>query len=202
VSDHYFTESPTVASSPAEVDVRIWGHRLSLTTDAGVFARGRVDTGTALLFRCVEPPAGGTLLDLGCGYGVIACLLAAAAPTSQVWAVDVNERAVDLTGANARRLGVDDRVHARPPAQVPADLRFDAIWSNPPIRIGKTALHTLLLDWLPRLSPNGIAYLVVARHLGADSLQAWLTQQGYPCTRVGAAKGFRVLAARPARSSR
>ena len=67
------------------------------------------------------------------------------------------------------------------------------IWSNPPIRIGKQALHDLLLTWLPRLKPDGAAYLVVGKNLGADSLTAWLTSQDWPARKLASAKGFRVL---------
>jgi 16S rRNA G1207 methylase RsmC len=79
---------------------------------------------------------------------------------------------------------------------VPGDVRFDAIWSNPPIRIGKEALHALLLTWLPRLTPGAQAHLVVQRHLGADSLHAWLADAlagRAEVTRAGSAKGYRVL---------
>ena len=79
---------------------------------------------------------------------------------------------------------------------VPDEMQFDEIWSNPPIRIGKPALHDLLLTWLPRLAADGRAVLVVGKNLGADSLQRWLVEQGYPCERLASAKGFRVLEAR------
>ncbi len=115
-----------------------------------------------MLFRETEPPAAGsTFLDLGCGYGAIALALATARPDAEVWAVDVNQRALLLTRENAASLGVADRVHVAEPGGVPAELRFDELWSNPPIRIGKPALHALLLPWLPRLAPGGRAVLVV-----------------------------------------
>jgi 16S rRNA G1207 methylase RsmC len=133
------------------------------------------------------------VLDLGCGYGAIACALAVAVPASEVWAVDVNRRALQLTGENAAALGVGKRVHACAPEDVPADLSFDEIWSNPPIRIGKEALHTLLSTWLPRLHTPGRAVLVVGKNLGSDSLQRWLKGEGYRCERMASAKGFRVL---------
>jgi 16S rRNA (guanine1207-N2)-methyltransferase len=194
VSDHYFSADPASSVRESELDVRVWGHELRLTTSTGVFAHGRLDPGTAVLFRQAEPPtAGERFLDLGCGYGVIACALASALPAAQVWAVDVNERALALTRRNADRLGVGDRIHPRSPDDVPSDLRFDGIWSNPPIRVGKAVLHELLLRWLPRLAPAGSATLVVGKHLGADSLQRWLREQGYGCDRLGSAKGFRVL---------
>jgi 16S rRNA G1207 methylase RsmC len=197
VSDHYFSASPSSGLRTAPVRVTVWGHALDLASASGVFARGRLDLGTSVLFRSVEPPAGGTLLDLGCGYGAIGVALAVAAPSATVWAVDVNERALHLTAENARRAGLGDRVHACLPQDVDARVQFDEIWSNPPIRIGKPALHELLLTWLVRLQPTGRAVLVVGKNLGADSLQDWLGSQEYSCQRLASAKGFRVLEVRP-----
>jgi 16S rRNA G1207 methylase RsmC len=136
------------------------------------------------------------VLDLGCGYGVIGLAVAVAVPGCSVTAVDVNERAVLLANENAEALGLDDRFRACLPDEVDRGATFDEIWSNPPIRIGKDALHALLLDWLPRLSADGRARLVVGKNLGADSLVAWLTEQGFPTAKVASAKGFRVLETR------
>lgn len=192
--EHYFSADPAVPFERTPVRARIWGRELTLTSGSGVFSQGRVDTGTAVLFRELPPPGPGTYLDLGCGYGVIGLAIAVSQPGAVVTAVDVNARAVLLAEENARALGVSDRFVAMTPDQAPP-AAYDEIWSNPPIRIGKPALHALLLDWLPRLVPGGRAVLVVGRHLGADSLQRWLEEQGYPTTRVGSAKGFRVLTA-------
>jgi len=113
-----------------------------------------------------------------------------------VIAVDVNRRAILLANENAEALGVGDRFTAVTPEQVSEGETYDEIWSNPPIRIGKAALHELLLTWLPRLAPDGRAVLVVGKNLGADSLQRWLGEQGYPTERLASAKGFRVLETR------
>ncbi|MEZ0579576.1 class I SAM-dependent methyltransferase [Nocardioides sp. MH1] len=195
--DHYFTADPAAPFQRAAVSADVWGHRLELSSGSGVFAQGRVDIGTSVLFRETEPPTGGRILDLGCGYGVIGLAICAAAPDARVTAVDVNRRAVLLAGENAASIGVADRYRALTPEEVPADATFDEIWSNPPIRIGKAALHELLLTWLPRLAPGGRAVLVVGKNLGADSLQRWLGEQGYPTERLASAKGFRVLESRP-----
>ncbi len=201
MDDHYFSAAPGVPFRRTPVHARVWGRELSLESGSGVFAQGRLDVGTAVLLREVEPPQEGrTFLDLGCGYGVIAAALAVTRPDAEVWAVDVNERAVLLTQENADTLGVAGRLHAVTPDRVPADVRFDEIWSNPPIRVGKEALHALLLRWLPRLSTGGRALLVVGKNLGADSLQRWLTEEGHPTTRLASAKGFRVLEVRAAAS--
>jgi 16S rRNA (guanine1207-N2)-methyltransferase len=194
--EHYFTADPSVAFERVPLRASVWGHELALVSGSGVFARGRLDVGTAVLFRETTPPGPGRVLDLGCGYGVIGLAVAAAVPGAVVTAVDVNERAVLLANENAASLGVADRFTATTPAAVDPAATYDEIWSNPPIRVGKAALHDLLLTWLPRLAPGGRAVMVVGKNLGADSLQRWLGDQGWPTTRLASAKGFRVLETR------
>jgi 16S rRNA (guanine1207-N2)-methyltransferase len=195
MTDHYFSAEPGTDERPREVTFMVDGRVYRLTAAAGVFSGGRLDPGTAVLLRKAPRPGvrGGTYLDLGCGYGPIACVLATASPSAVVYAVDVNPRALDLVRRNAAALDVGDRIIAAHPDDVPADVRFDEIWSNPPIRIGKADLHALLGAWLSRLAPDGVAWLVVARHLGADSLQAWLEGRGFAVERFAAQKGYRVL---------
>ena len=198
--EHYFSADPAVAFRRTPVGAMVWGQELEMVSGSGVFAQGRLDVGTAVLFRETDPPAdGATYLDLGCGYGVIGLALARTRPEARVWGVDVNERAVLLANENAAALGVGGRYTATTPSGVPADVAFDEIWSNPPIRVGKAALHELLLTWLPRLRPGGRAVLGVGKNLGADSLQRWLGEQGYPTQRLASAKGFRVLETRRTR---
>ena len=196
MDEHYFSADPTVRFTRQPVRAEAWGRELRLTSGSGVFAQGRLDVGTAVLFRETEPPTASRFLDLGCGYGVIGLALALTVPGCTVRAVDVNERAVLLATENAVSLGVEGRFTACTPDRVPGEETYDEIWSNPPIRIGKDALHSLLLTWLPRLSPDGRAVMVVGKNLGADSLQRWLADQGYPTQRLASAKGFRVLETR------
>ena len=196
--EHYFTADPSVPFRREPFTCEVWGRRVELVSGAGVYSRGHLDIGTAVLFRETAPPAAGEILDLGCGYGVIGLTIASAVPGARVTGVDVNERAVLLANENAAALGLAERVKASTPDGVAADASYDEIWSNPPIRIGKAALHELLLTWLPRLRPDGRAVMVVGKNLGADSLQRWLGEQGFPTTRLASAKGFRVLESRRA----
>lgn len=190
---HYFDEDPSAPSDPRDVTLVVPDGRFVLTTDHGVFGYGQVDPGTKLLLLgAPPPPATGDLLDLGCGTGAIALVLAHRAPRSTVWAVDVNERARRLCAQNAARHGLDN-VRVAAPEEVPADVRFAAVWSNPAIRIGKVALHAMLEQWLARLTSDGTATLVVHKHLGSDSLQSWLVRQGFPTERLSSAKGYRLL---------
>jgi 16S rRNA (guanine1207-N2)-methyltransferase len=189
---HYFSVRPDTPSQPAEVRLDLPDLSVGLRTDRGVFSRDRIDPGTKLLLLH-GPPATetGTIVDLGCGYGAIAIALALRAPRAPIVAVDSNERARALCQTNAAAVGVSVEVLA--PDEVPPDLTADQIWSNPPIRIGKAALHALLGDWLPRLSPGGLAVLVVQRNLGADSLARWLSAQGWEVCRRHASGGYRIL---------
>ena len=195
---HYF-HTPDRPLVTHEFDARIFGRDLSFVAANGVFSGSRLDLGTSVLLREVPAPTSGRVLDLGCGVGTIAVGIAVASPDVTVDAIDVNDRAVELTRLNAARHLVGERVHAMRPEEVHPTTRYDEIWSNPPIRIGKEALHELLLRWLPRLAEDGAAFLVVGRNLGGDSLQRWLIDKGYPTDRLASAKGFRVLrvSARP-----
>jgi 16S rRNA G1207 methylase RsmC len=198
---HYFSAEPGPADSRQSgagrtVGFQVDGRSYSLASAGGVFSADRLDPGTAVLLRKAELPDPETrqpLLDLGCGYGPIACVLATTARHATVWAVEVNPRARELAAANAVALGVADRVRVAAPDQVPDGIRFGQIWSNPPVRVGKPALHAMLTSWLPRLVPDGLAWLVIARHLGGDSLQQWLTGQGWSVTRHASQKGYRVM---------
>lgn len=192
--EHYFSAQPVSEAHERAIRVVLQGEAFELLTADGVFSSEHLDTGTAVLLASVPPPATeGDLLDLGCGWGPVAIALARRSPDASVWAVDVNERALALAAANARIAGVG--IKTAYPEDIPADVRFATIWSNPPIRIGKTALHELLETWLPRLAPDGTAWLVVAKHLGGDSLQRWIadTFPDLAVTRATTDKGFRVL---------
>jgi 16S rRNA (guanine1207-N2)-methyltransferase len=193
VTDHYFSPRPNAPHRPGLVRVVLPDVYLELATDAGVFSPGRLDPGTRLLLdSSPAPPSSGDLLDLGCGYGPIACVLAKRSPGATVWAVDVNERALELCARNAAAAGLPNVrcVLAGDPSIPP---RLAGIWSNPPVRVGKAALHELLSSWLGRLAPGAAAYLVAGRNLGADSLHRWLADQGWAVTRRAARSGYRLL---------
>ena len=196
-SGQYFEAEPRAATSPRTIVVKVGGMQLRFVTDSGVFSPDRLDAGTRLLLAEAPPLTAGErqVLDLGCGWGPIACIAALRSPTAEVLAVDVNERALRLTARNAETNAAGNVAVARPDGVDPA-LRFDRILCNPPIRIGKPALHDLLATWLDRLAPQGRAHLVVHRHLGSDSLARWLADRGHGVTRLQSKSGYRLLEVR------
>jgi 16S rRNA (guanine1207-N2)-methyltransferase len=190
---HYFEAQPRAAHRPGLVRVVLPDVYAELETDSGVFSPGRLDPGTRFLLEAgPRPPDGGDLLDLGCGYGPVACVLASRAPAATVWAVDVNERALELCARNAAKAGLGN-VRCVTPGSPGIPEHFAGIWSNPPVRVGKAPLHDMLATWLGRLLPGAQACLVMGRNLGADSLHAWLAEQGWPVTRLAARSGYRLL---------
>jgi 16S rRNA (guanine1207-N2)-methyltransferase len=200
-NSQYFAEQPAAAHRPGTVHLVLPDMHLTLATDAGVFSPGRLDPGTRLLLEVAPPPPpDGDLLDLGTGYGPLALALAKRSPGARIWAVDVNQRALELCTGNAAAAGLVN-VRCVPAAsadpyseRLPAS--YQLIWSNPPIRIGKQALHSMLTAWLGRLAPGAAAYLVVQRNLGSDSLQRWLAAGGWEASRYAARAGYRVLEVR------
>lgn len=195
MTDHYFTDSPAATEGERRtVTVTLAGREVTVETAGGIFSPAGLDKATAILLDEVpEPPSAGDLLDIGCGWGPIALTLALRSPGATVWAVDVTERALELTRRNAAALGLDN-VRAARPDEVPTDTPFATIWSNPPIRIGKPAVHELLRTWLPRLAPGADAHLVIGKNLGADGYARWIADDlGLPTQRTASSKGFRVL---------
>lgn len=194
--DHYFSQEPSSPLKPKTIKIPVAGELVDATTASGTFSPTQLDFGTEVLIEQMDlAPDSGNLLDLGCGWGPIALNLGKLRPNAKVWAVDVNTRSVELTQVNAKNLGISN-ITALLPDQVPTDLRFSGIWSNPPIRIGKKELHELLLLWLPRLEIGGEAYLVVQKNLGSDSLQKWLTEElasDFEVSRYTSIKTYRVL---------
>jgi len=198
-TEHYFSESPGSELKFRQIRVPLAGQMRELITSNGIFSPERIDAGTqVLLANTPAAPPGGNLLDLGCGWGPIALSLAVQSPHATVWAVDVNSRALDLVRRNAETMGITN-INAVTPEDVPADLSFMTIRSNPPIRVGKDELHGMLELWLPRLDFESDAWLVVQRNLGSDSLHHWLENwlpAEFAVTRAATNKGYRVLKVR------
>ncbi|MEX3611140.1 methyltransferase [Rothia sp. LK2588] len=198
-NEHYFSETPAGEFTPRQVKVRIAGEDVTVTTGPGIFSPAGIDKGTAILLAEAPAPEGATVLDIGTGWGPLTLTLAKELPQARVIGVEVNERSAQLTRDNATALGLGN-VEVYSPESVPADLSFDTIWSNPPIRVGKDVLHGILRTWMPRLAPGGRAYLVVQKNLGSDSLQKWLAHElesahpgEFEVSRYATSKSFRIL---------
>lgn len=197
VSDnHYFASSPEGPLVTREITVNLNGNKTQVLTAGGIFSPEHIDQGTQILLGHIEAAnPTGTFLDIGCGWGPIALALALHSPKATIYAIDVNERSLELTKMNADKLGITNIIVCKP-EDVPHDVLFDEIWSNPPIRVGKKVLHEILNLWINKLVKGGTARLVVQKNLGSDSLHKWLVEEFSPefeSTRIDSSKTFRVL---------
>lgn len=196
--NHYFDENPDIESEPKLVSGIIAGTEYTFTTDRGVFSYEKIDKATRILLDVFDDKFYGagpnTIVDVGCGYGVIACVMAQSFEEANIIAVDTNQRARDLTVTNYKKHFRNDRLRVMTPQEVDDTLEVDLVISNPPIRIGKEALFELLRGWSTCLSSSGQMWLVIAKNLGADSTAAYLEKEcGLKVTRVASKKGFRVF---------
>ncbi|MFC5280574.1 class I SAM-dependent methyltransferase [Arcanobacterium canis] len=203
MSDHYFTHSPSAKEQSVTLTEKIRGREVTVQSSSGVFSSHRLDKGTAVLLEKVPLTGSARVaVDVGCGWGPITIALAHEHPEAQVWGVDVNKRSLELAAANTaeyKNVTIGQASSILEKFQSNAT-PIDLLWSNPPIRIGKEALHTLLTDWLSLLSDDGVAYLVVQKNLGADSLSAWLNSVGFASSKYASSKGFRLLEVTKARA--
>jgi 16S rRNA (guanine1207-N2)-methyltransferase len=168
---HYFTPAPAVLRRERTIRFDDQGRAFRFQTAAGVFARGGVDRGTRLLLDAVDPRGAATVLDLGCGYGAVGVVMAARAPRARVMLVDINPLATALAAANVRENGVANaEVRTGDGCAPVADLRFDLILLNPPIRAGRAVVVRLLAEAAAHLAAGGRFYLVARTSQGARTL--------------------------------
>ncbi|RFD75691.1 16S rRNA methyltransferase [Gardnerella vaginalis] len=206
--EQYFSAEPSSIDERRTLHVTLRDNDVTVQVSNGVFSASRLDLGTSVLLKhAPELPKSGKFLDIGCGWGPISLAFGLESPEAEVFAIDVNERALELTELNAKNAGlkhihtslVDDALKEENNSKENNTLEFnnfDIIWSNPPIRVGKEILHNILLTWIPRLKVGGKAYLVVQKNLGSDSLITWLAEnlgESYSVEKYASSKGYRVI---------
>ena len=197
--EQYFSTNPNSLDLRRTLQVDLRGKEVSVQVSNGVFSSSKLDLGTAVLLKhAPQPPENGRFFDIGCGWGAISLALGFESPNAQIYAVDVNERALELTNINAKNAGLNN-IHTylvEDALKEDSSKNIDLIWSNPPIRVGKDILHNILLTWLPRLKVGGAAYLVVQKNLGSDSLIPWLSKnlgEDFSVEKYASSKGYRII---------
>ena len=193
--DHYYTRDPHSASRPVSCAFSYRGCDLTFETDAGVFSRGEVDPGTALLLKALPEDLSGDLLDLGCGWGIIGISLAKAFPGARVTMADVNTRALALSEKNAKKNGAEVRCLESDGFAALRDQTFDAVITNPPIRAGKQVIYQMFADAAAALRPGGSLFLVIRKQQGAESCMKYLATLFAHVEKLDREAGYWVLRA-------
>lgn len=196
MSDHYYSSQPTSGHSFGEFELDLRGVQLKMLTDAGVFSKNRLDTGTKLLIKSLPlNPDIHTILDLGCGYGPIGLVIAKLLPKSIVYMSDINERAVDLAIKNAERNAITNTIIKAGEGFDPfSDLKFDLIVTNPPIRAGKQIIYPLVDRAYRVLQTKGWMVAVIMTKQGAKSLERKMAEVFGNVTEWEKESGYRVVA--------
>ena len=195
MNDHYYTRNPESESRPATCEYVYRGVHLIFQTDAGVFSRGEVDTGTDLLLKALPEEMNGDILDLGCGWGVIGISMARKWPDTRVTMADVNLRALDLSRENARRNGVAVTCLESDGMTALRGRTFDAVITNPPIRAGKQVIYRMFAEAEEALEPGGVLFLVIRKQQGAESCIRYLQTLFAQVEKISKSGGFWVLKA-------
>jgi len=187
---HYFIEDKNLKHDISTVDYYFKDKKFVFTTDAGLFSKGHIDPATEILLNAL-PPLSGSLLDLGCGYGVIGIVLAKTYGLKLTQA-DVNGAAIDLTIQNAKANGVTSEA-------VTSDCfdsiqgSFDTITLNPPIHAGKAVTYRMYEESIARLKTGGEFYVVTFKKHGAESTEVKLKSVYGNCETIYKKKGVYVF---------
>ena len=190
--EHYFTHDPQSSHDIKTITYKVKDVSLELYTDTGVFSKDKVDYGSDVMIKSL-PGLSGSILDLGCGYGVIGLSIAKANPAAHVTMVDINQRAVDLTAMNIERNGIKNAEAFVSDGFQNVNGLYNAIISNPPIRAGKSVIYPLFEESIKYLNPNGSLYLVIQKKQGAKSAVEKLISVFGNCEVINKQGGYWIL---------
>ena len=195
MNDHYYTRNPQSESRPVNCEYTYRGIPLTFQTDAGVFSKGEVDTGTRLLLETLPEEMGEDILDLGCGWGVIGISIARKWPETRGVLADINTRALDLSRENARLNRAKVTCVESDGMAALEGMTFDTVVTNPPIRAGKQIIYKMFTDAAKSLKPGGALYLVIRKQQGAESCMKFLQTVFGSVEKLNKSGGFWVIRA-------
>ena len=197
MTNHYYTKNPDSKSQQKHWTYRLKGNTLSFTSDNGVFSKHTVDFGSELLVESYDIPEQfqkASLLDIGCGYGTMGLAYGKAYPELSIEMIDVNERALVLASENAQKNGIKNvDIHESNLYDTVKKTQYEIIISNPPIRAGKTVVHTILEKAYDYLTENGQLVIVIQKKQGAPSAQKKMEEVFGNCERIQWDKGYWIL---------
>ncbi|VEU82914.1 class I SAM-dependent methyltransferase [Acholeplasma hippikon] len=190
---HYFINDPNLKSQERVYHINFANQPFEFTTDKGVFSQDGLDFGSELLLKEVQiKPETKTLLDVGCGVGVLGIILKKLNPGLEVTMSDVNLRALSLAKKNAQKNQIDAKI-IESNLYEHIDDKFDLIISNPPIRAGKKIIYTLYSDAIKHLNAGGELWIVVRKQQGAKSTIEFLKTRYDQVDVVARDKGFYII---------
>ena len=190
--DHYYSENPNSAHKPRTFTDTVLGQTLTFHTDAGVFSRDGVDTGSRILMEAAGPLSG-KVLDMGAGWGAVGITVAKAYPDTFVTMAEINSRAIELIHKNMAANGVSNCETVATDGYANVTGVYDFILTNPPIRAGKSVIYQMFADAREHLAPDGAMFIVIRKQQGAPSAQKYLATLFSDVRIVEKEAGFWIL---------
>ena len=170
------------------------GIPLSLISSSGLFSKKRLDLGTRVLLENIILPEKGIVADVGCGYGPIGIYIALKNPNLQIYMIDVDKKAVYFAERNVKRYKLEDRVKViRNNILENIQLKFDGIYSNPPLKAGREFIEKLAEQGYDRLNENGIVEIVVYK--GEEIAKSIFKKYFNDVKAIKRVKGYSIIAA-------
>lgn len=188
---HYYQYDEKLKSLEKTITYHFQDNMFTFITDHGVFSKDEVDRGSDVLLHAIKETHVSSILDIGCGYGVLGCVLKTLHPEASLTMFDINPRAVELAKKNTQHLK-DVRVLVS--SEVPAQ-GYDLAVMNPPIRAGKSMIFSLYQQAFHALEKKGVLYVVISKRHGAPSTFAYLKTMFDDVSRVNKANGYDVYKA-------
>ena len=186
---HYFKDDPSLPDDEKTIRCSLLGHDFIFKTNAGIFSYTQIDRASQLLIEQITELSG-SLLDLGCGYGVIGIALTKAYGL-QLTMSDVNPRALAYAKHNAERNGTAAKIILSDCFENIGE-SFETIALNPPIHAGKNISYRMYAESYEHLNPGGSLYVVIQKKHGAGSAANELIKIFGACDLIYKKKGYYI----------
>ena len=190
--DHYFTNNQNLKSDIKSLKYSYKNYEFNFLSDNGVFSKNHLDYGSRLLLEtflsCTFESK--SVLDLGCGYGLIGIVIAKVLSTN-VTLADVNKRALHLAKRNSDENKVSCNIIE---SNIYENIKekYDVIITNPPIKAGKKVVLDFLINAKEHLNTGGLLWYVMRKDQGAKSI-AKILEEYYEVKNIKKDKGFYIF---------
>ncbi|MDR0471749.1 MAG: methyltransferase [Nitrososphaerota archaeon] len=192
--EHYFSSAPKSDECFGIIRASLRGRNFEFMTSASVFSKKKVDLGTHVLVDAMVLPQKGSVLDIGCGYGVVGITAATSNSKLHVVMTDVNMRAVRLAKQNLQTNHIKNAEVRHGDLYEPVlGLIFDCVLSNPPVSAGMDVVKAIIEGAPQMMVPGGSFQMVIRSKIGAKILPETFCNAFGNCEVLARESGYRVL---------
>jgi 16S rRNA (guanine1207-N2)-methyltransferase len=189
---HYYSEEQRSELNLRKFKAFLRGNELEFYSGSGVFSANRVDKGTEILVNNCLVRDGDTILDMGCGIGVIGIAIKKSCPECKVYMTDINKRAVSLAKMNAKLNKTDANILQGNLYEPVKEKKFDIILTNPPYSAGRELCYMIIEKSISHLNDGGNIQLVALHNKGGKMLKKKMNEIFGNADELVKKSGYRV----------